>query len=196
MPFYSLEKGKVMISKERTYFESFRKVLKAVSSTLSLEEVLDLLVRNVTEVMNLKACAIRLFYPSKRTLVLAASHGLSQQYIEKGPVNADSSISESMKGKTVTILNVANDPRVQYPKSAIEEGIVSLGSIPLSLKGRVIGVLRLYTGTPHNFSEDELNFAEALAEMGAIAIQNARLYEGLKKDFDRTVELYVAELDA
>jgi len=147
-------------------------------------------------VMGMKACAIRLFYTEKRTLELVASHGLTKNYIRKGPVDADSSLSESMKGKTVTILNVAQDPRVQYPKAAIEEGIVSLGSIPLSIKGRVIGVMRLYTGVPHNFSVDELNFAEALAEMGAIAIQNARLYEGLRKDFDRTLDLYIAEINA
>jgi signal transduction protein with GAF and PtsI domain len=184
-----------MDSKERTYFKSFRNVLKAVTSTLSLEEVLNLLVRNVTEVMDLKACAIRLFYPSKRTLELVASHGLSQRYIQKGPVDADTSIAETMKGKTVTIYNIAQDPRAQYPKDAVEEGIVSLASIPLSLKGRVIGTMRIYTAAAHNFSEDELNFAEALAEMGAIAIQNARIHEGLQEDFDRTVALYVAELN-
>ena len=184
-----------MDSKERAYFESFRKVLRAVTSTLALDEVLDMLVRNVTEVMNLKACAIRLFYPEKGTLELVASHGLSEQYIQKGPVEADRSIAESMKGKTVTILNVAQDPRAQYPKAAIEEGIVSLASIPLSIKGRTIGVMRLYTGAPRNFSEDEINFAEALAEMGAIAIRNARVHEGLQKDFHRTVDLWVAELN-
>ncbi len=185
-----------MNSEERSYFESFRKVLKAVSSTLSLNEVLDMLVTNVTEVMNLKACAIRLYSSEKQTLELVASHGLSDRYIQKGPLNVDKSISESMEGKIVTIPNVAKDPRVQYPKAAVEEGIVSLASLPLPLKGRVIGVMRIYTGAPHTFSQDELHFAEALAEMGAIAIQNARLYEGLREDFYRTVDLYVAELNA
>jgi len=184
-----------MDSKERSYFESFRRVSKAVTSTLSLEDVLDMLVRNVTEVLNLKACAIRLFYPEKGTLELVASHGLSEQYIRKGPVNADASIAESMKGKTVTVLNVAEDPRAQYPIAAIEEGIASLGSIPLSIKGRIIGVMRIYTGASHNFSEDEINFAEALAEMGAIAIVNARLHEGLQKDFERVVDWWTTELN-
>ncbi|MGA2404711.1 MAG: GAF domain-containing protein [Syntrophobacteraceae bacterium] len=184
-----------MDSKERFYFEALRKVLKAVSSTLSLDEVLDMLVRNVTEVMNLKACAIRLFDPEKGTLELVASHGLSEHYIQKGPVDADRSIGESMKGKTVTILNISEDPRAQYPEAAIEEGIVSLGSIPLSIKGRVIGVMRIYTGAPHNFSEDEINFAEALAEMGAIAIRNARVHEGLQEDYLRIVELWTVELN-
>jgi signal transduction protein with GAF and PtsI domain len=185
----------MMDSKERSYFEAFRKVLKAVTSTLSLEEVLDLLVRNVTEVMDLKACAIRLYNFKERTLELVASHGLSKQYIQKGPVDVDKSIAETMTGKTVTILNVAEDPRAQYPKAAVEAGIVSLASFPLAIEGGVIGVMRIYTGTLHNFSEDELNFAEALAEMGAIAIQNARLHEGLRKDFDRTLGLYVAEMN-
>lgn len=180
-----------MDSKERSYFESFRKVLRAVNSTLSLGEVLNMLVRNVTDVMNLKACAIRLFDPEKRTLELVASYNLSEQYIRKGPVDADRSIAESMQGKTVTIRNIAEDPRVQYPKAAIEEGIVSLGSIPLSTGGRTIGVMRIYTGDPRNFSEDEINFAEALAEMGAIAIRNARVHEGLQEDFRRTLDLWI-----
>lgn len=184
-----------MDSTERSYFESFRKVLKAVTSTLSLEEVLDLLVTNITEVMDLKGCSIRLLNPSTRTLELVASHGLSQNYIKKGPIDADTSIAEAMEGKIVAIRNVAQDPRVQYPQAAVEEGIVSLVSFPLALKSRVIGAMRLYTGTIRNFSEDELNFAEALAEMGAIAIQNARIHEGLRKDFDRTLALYVAEIN-
>jgi GAF domain-containing protein len=55
--------------------------------------------------------------------------------------------------------------------------------------------MRIYTGAPHNFSEDEINFAEALAEMGAIAIVNARLHEGLQKDFERVVDWWTTELN-
>ncbi|MDA8307108.1 MAG: GAF domain-containing protein [Deltaproteobacteria bacterium] len=184
-----------MDSRERSYLESFRKVLKAVTSTLSLDEVLDMLVRNVAEVMNVKACTIRLLDPEKGTLELMASYGLSNNYIQKGHIEAQRSIAESMEGKTVTVLNMAEDPRAQYPKAAVEEGIVSLCSIPLSIKGRVIGVLRVYTGAPHNFTEDEINFAEALAEMGAIAIRNARVHEGLQGDFQRVVDMWSAELN-
>jgi len=107
----------------------------------------------------------------------------------------DNGANPTLKGKNVTILNMAEDPRAQYPKAAIEEGIVSLVSIPLSIEGRIIGVLRIYTGAPRNFSEDEINFAEALAEMGAIAIRNARVHEGLQEDFLRVVDLWSAELN-
>lgn len=173
-----------MTSKDRTYFKSFRTVAKAISSSLDVQEVLDMMATHVTQVMNLKACAIRLLHPKKRTLELVASHGLSDDYIRKGPVDADRSIAEAMEGRTVSIRSVVDDPRAQYPESAASEGIASILSVPLAIKGKVIGVMRLYTATPHDFDEDELDFAEALAEMGAIAIENARMYERIKKDYE------------
>jgi len=173
-----------MKSQEEHYFDSFREVVKAVNSTLDRQEVLDLLVNNVTQVMDLKASAIRLLDASKRTLELVASHGLSEKYLNKGPVDADKSIVDAMEGKTISVYNVIEDSRAQYPKEAQDEGIASIISVPLRIKGGVIGVMRLYTPDPREFSEEEINSAEALAEMGAIAIENARMYEKIKRDYE------------
>jgi signal transduction protein with GAF and PtsI domain len=172
-----------MKSHEKGYFDSFLEVVKAVNSTLDRQEVLDLLVSNATQVMDLKASAIRLLDEKQRSLELAASHGLSEKYLNKGPVDADKSIADAMEGKTISVYNVTDDPRAQYPKEAQEEGIVSIVSLPLRIKGGVIGVMRLYTPEPREFSRQEINSAEALAEMGAIAIENARMYEKIKRDY-------------
>jgi signal transduction protein with GAF and PtsI domain len=173
-----------MRPEEKSYFDSFREMVKAVNSTLDLQEVLDLLVSNVTQVMDLKACAIRLLDTKKRTLELAAAYGLSEKYINKGPVDADKSISDAIEGKTISVYKVLEDPRAQYPEAAAEEGISSIVSVPLAVRGRVIGVMRLYTPEPREFSENEINSAEALAEMGAIAIENARMYERIWRDYE------------
>jgi signal transduction protein with GAF and PtsI domain len=173
-----------MNPEEKGYFDSFLEVVKAVNSTLDRQEVLDLLVSNATEVMNLKASAIRLLDEKQRTLELEASHGLSEKYLHKGPVDADRSIADAMEGKTISVYNVTEDPRAQYPKEAQEEGIASIISVPLRIKGGVIGVIRLYTPEPREFSEEEINSAEALAEVGAIAIENAKMYEKIKRDYE------------
>ena len=173
-----------MKPEEERFFDSFREVVKAVNSTLDRQEVLDLLVNNVTQVMDLKASAIRLLDARKRTLELVVSHGLSEKYLNKGPVDADQSIADAMQGKTISVYNVIEDPRAQYPKEAEEEGIASIISVPLRIKGGVIGVMRLYTPEPREFSSEEINSAEALAEMGAIAIENARMYEKIKRDYE------------
>lgn len=173
-----------MTSDIKSYFESFREMVKAVNSSLDLKEVLNILVRNAVEVMELKACAVRLLASKTRTLELVASRGLSASYINKGPVDADRSIAAAMEGHTVVIQDAKTDPQAQYPEAALEEGIATIVSIPLKIKGRVIGVMRLYTGEPKEFSKEELQFAEALGEVGAIAIENARMYEKIKKDYE------------
>ena len=169
---------------EKLYFESFREVVKAIHSTLDIKVVLSLMVKKVAEAMSLKGCAIRLLDSTRMRLELAAAHGLSDGYLRKGPVDVDRSISEVMRGKMVSIYNAKEDPAVQYRKEAAEEGIASLISVPLSVKGKVIGALRLYTAEPRVLSAEETNFVEALAEMGAIAIENARMYERIRKDYE------------
>jgi signal transduction protein with GAF and PtsI domain len=173
-----------MKPQEKGYSDSFLEVVKAVNSTLDRQEVLDLLVSNVTQVMDLKASAIRLLDEKQRTLELVASHGLSEKYLNKGPVDADRSIADAMEGKTISVYQVTEDPRAQYPKEAEEEGIASIVSLPLRTRGRVIGVMRLYTPKPREFSEEAISSAEALAETGAIAVENARMYEKIKRDYE------------
>lgn len=173
-----------MKSHEKLFLDSFRDVVKAIHSTLDIKEILRMLASNVAQVMNVKGCSIRLLDPNRKTLELVSSHGLSEKYIGKEPVDADHGIAEAMEGKTVFIPIATKDPRVQYKEEAIEEGIYNILSVPLSLKGRVAGVLRLYTSEPRIFSEEEIDFIEALAEMGAIAIENARMYESIRKDYE------------
>ena len=62
---------------------------------------------------------------------------------------------------------------------AREEGLVSLVSVPLVFQRRPIGTLSVYTGQPHSFSNEEIRILSALAELSAIAIEKARLYERL-----------------
>jgi two-component sensor histidine kinase len=55
---------------------------------------------------------------------------------------------------------------------------VSLLSVPLTVRDKVIGVLNCYTGQPHTFSSKEEIFFQTLANQTALAIENARLVAG------------------
>ncbi len=173
-----------IVSQERKFLKSFQQVSKAVTSTLAVNEVLNMIVTQVAEVMDLKACAVRLLDEKAKVLELVASHGLSEFYIKKGPVDADKSIADAMTGKPVIIKNAQEDPRTQYPEEAKKEGIFTIVSIPMIIKGKVIGVLRMYTGEPRDFTQQEIDFVSSLAEMGAIAIENARIYERIRSDYE------------
>jgi signal transduction protein with GAF and PtsI domain len=169
-------------TKEIEYFKLFRNVCKTINSSLDLKEVLDLITKNVVTVLKAKACTLFLLDREQKRLEVSATCGLNETYLKKGPLDADKSISDSLGGETVLIYDATKDPKVQYPEEAKREGIASILSVPIPVKEKVIGVLRIYTSESRKFSDDEIEFVSGLAEMGGIAIINARMYEQLRKD--------------
>ncbi len=170
-----------MHSKEKTYLSLFLEVARTISSTLEIDKVLDLIVKKVAEVVGVEAATIRLLDPSGKKLYLAAAHGLSQEYLNRGPVDAEKSIAEALAGNPVAIFDAVHDPRVAYSEAVRKEGIKSILAVPIQIRGRVIGVLRLLSRKPRLFTDDEIEFATALAEQCGIAIENARMYEAQRK---------------
>ncbi len=171
-------------SKESMYLRSFQEIAKAMSSHLGVNEVLATIVAELTQTMGLKGATIRLVHPKTNTLELAASVGLSEKYLHKGPVDVDKSLTEALTGRAVAIFDAANDPRMQYPKEAAEEGIASMAAIPMVFKGKVIGVIRLISGEPRKFTLEEVDFASAVAEIGAQLISNARIFEARVRELN------------
>jgi len=168
------------LSKAREYLRVFVDVTKAVSSTLELNEVLDLIVKKLPEVMNLKAATIRLLDETGKKLELVAAYGLSERYLERGPVDLEENVREALQSKPVAIYDVTTDKRIHYQKEATEEGIKSMLTLPIISRGKVIGVLRLLTDKYRNFTEEDISFSASLAEVCGTAIENARMYEQLK----------------
>ncbi|MBA4371718.1 MAG: hypothetical protein C0402_02520 [Thermodesulfovibrio sp.] len=167
--------------REVRYLKAIQEVSKVISSTLDSREVLDTIVRKIPEIMATKAATIRLLDETGKKLTLAASYGLSEKYLGRGPIEAEDSIAVALDGKPVAIFDATSDPRVTYQDESREEGIRSMLVIPIVVRQRIIGIMRLLTDTYRNFSQDEIDVAVAMAEQGGIAIENARIYEQLKK---------------
>ena len=176
------------ISKEKEYLEVFEEVTKAVSASLQPGDVIQMIVKKIPEVMDLKAATIRLLDPSGKKLKLAAAYGLSEQYLGRGPIDAEKNVIQALKEKPVAIYDVSSDNRIQYQQEAIKEGIKSMLTVPVIARGKVLGILRLLTGEPRKFSDQEIHFVTSLAEQCATAIANALMYEKIKKDYDEIMK--------
>jgi len=111
-----------------------------------------------------------------------ASYGLSETYLDRGPLSSEKSVDETLAGRPVVVTDVQTDPRVQHKKEKAREGIVSILSAPIKTNEKVIGVMRLYSGIRREFTEDEVMLVTALAYLGGMAIQNASLYTLLEED--------------
>ena len=77
------------------------------------------------------------------------------------------------------------DPRVGMLDG--DEGIASILSVPMSVKDTIIGVLRIYTSEPRNFSDIENKFISGLAEIGSIGIEYARIYDHIIIDHEKLI---------
>ncbi len=153
-----------------------------INSSLDIKEVLHILTTEITKALNLKGVAIRLLDDDTRTLKLVASHGLSDEYLNKGPVSATKSIAQALNGETVAIEDTASDDRIQYKSETKKEGIVSMLCVPIQVRDNVIGVMRLCSGVKREFPEDIVTLVKAVAHQGGLAIQNASIYLKLQAD--------------
>ncbi len=165
-------------------YKTIYKIAKVVNGSLDPKEVLSQIVEQVTTAMHAKGCFIRLLDRTGTVLKPDSSYGLSDRYARKGPVQVSKSRldQEVLQGRTVTIADVREDERFQYPQEAAKEGLVSLLVVPLVARGgKIIGVLRVYSATPRVFTEEELEFMGCIANLCGIALENARMFQTLKR---------------
>lgn len=170
----------------KDYFRSLRDVALVINSSLEPAEVLHKITEETAKTMGCKACTIRLLDSTGRFLLPSAAFGLSASYMRKGPVEVKRSglDSEVLAGKSMHLKDAAADGRFQYPESAKAEGLVSVLSVPLMSDGKAIGLMRVYSDVEREFTPEEETFMEAVAAISAVAIENARLHEALRKNYD------------
>ncbi len=178
-----------MAKKKNDYFSALYEVASVINASLKTSEVLEKIVTCVADTMKAKASSLRLLDSRRKRLLMGASHGLSDGYIRKGPVTIkESGLDQTaLKGKTIGIENAQTDKKFQYNEKAKTEGIKSVLVVPLMVGKKAVGVLRVYSEKVRSFGDDEVKFLEAVANLSAIALENARLHQALRQDFDLLV---------
>ncbi len=160
-------------------FESLANVSRTINSTLNLDEALQVITREASALMQARMCSLMMLDASREWLDLRASHGAGEAYVNKPRL----AVGDSLLGvvvrrkKPVQVANVQASNRYQNVEIARREGLVSLLSVPLLFAGQAIGTLSVYMDRPYQFSNEEIRILSALAELSAIAIEKARLYE-------------------
>lgn len=157
--------------------EALSKISQTITSNLYLEDVLRLIVMVTAEVMNSKICSLMLIDEDKGELVVRATQSISEAYNKKPNMKIGDGIAgkAAKDGKPIQVLDVREDPRYVNRDIAKSEKLCSLLSMPMIVKGKVIGVLNVYTSMPHKFIQNEINVLTSVANQAAVAIENAQL---------------------
>jgi len=171
-----------LLERMRHNTKLFLDLSASINSSLDIKEILHKLTADLAESLRMKGVAIRLLDKDKETFKLVASHGLSESFLNKGPVSAAKCLAHALKGKTQVIEDVATSKEVQYKEETLEEGIVSMVCAPIRSKDEIIGVLRIYSEVKQEFPEETIMMVNALAHQGGLAIQNASMLMMLQED--------------
>jgi signal transduction histidine kinase len=159
--------------------ESLFRVAQSIISSLNLEEILQRITVDACRLMETKVCSLMLLSPGRDKLELRACHGAGPDYLSKPPLSVEDSLVGNVvrRGKPMQVYNVQEHDAYQHIELARKEGLVSLLSVPMAVGDTIIGALNVYTGTPYRYSTQEIKILSTLANLSAIAIENARLHE-------------------
>jgi signal transduction protein with GAF and PtsI domain len=165
-------------------YEKLVELTSAISECKDPEEVALLTAGGVKSAFDVKGCSVFLIKKGTRELGLAASFGLSDEYLNKGPVRYMQEITEAKDQVPIAIYDVQDDPRIQYPEAAKKEGISSLLGVPIIARNSVIGALRVYTAKPWEFSVQDITVLQAVAQVCGMAMDMCRMYKGYKTSIE------------
>ena len=162
----------------RLNYDVLIKISQALSKSKDPEEIIRMTVEKLKSSLGIKGCALFLINHQSKELEVAAATGLSTEYLNKGPLSALHSIADSLEDGPIAVYDVSDDPRIQYPEEAQKEGIASILSVPIMIGDEAIGAIRAYTAEKWEFTLDNVNFVQALAQIAGILIEMTRLYQG------------------
>jgi response regulator RpfG family c-di-GMP phosphodiesterase len=187
------------VVKERTQeLTILYRIGRDMSSTLKLDAVLEIIVDRLSKILDSEICSILLLDPQTKELSIGYAGGLGKEIVRDTKMQMGESISGwvAEHKEAVLVEDIELDPR--FAKKNQEKYYThSLISVPLLVKGEVIGVININnkkSKTP--FTKDDFRFAKGIAAEAAIALENAKLYTTLEDSYIRTVVALTSAIDA
>ncbi len=183
-----------MKRKPLDYYKAIYEIGSELGSKIAAEDQLASLAESTTKAVGCKGCSIMLLTEDRKKLIRMADYGLSKSYIKKGLVELDPVTAEALEGRPVIVTDATTDSRVQYQDQAKKEGIVTMITLPLIVKGKVAGILRVYADRYTEFSLYDVGFISSVANLSATAISKDQTYEAMEQYYRNTLDSKMQEL--
>ena len=170
--------------KQNRMTNSLYEISSLISTTLNIQEVLDISLKKVIEVIGVDGGGIFLFDASTYSLLLKASYGLSDEFVNSvRSLKADDGLvgKAFITGKTIALEEIRNTPRSNLD-AVKKEGFKAGAYVPLKAKeDKVLGVMAIANKGDKKFSEDEISLLNSIGELIGVAVENALFYEKSEK---------------
>lgn len=164
-------------SSYKEQLDTLTKISKAITSDLYLEDILKLIVTLAANAIKAKICALWLLDERTHELKIRATQAMSREYLQERAIKVGEGVVGlvASQKEAIAILDVLKDPRYKEKTLAKKENLVSMLSIPMMIKNKVIGVISCYTTAAYTFNQNEIDLLSVIANQAAVAIENTEL---------------------
>ena len=155
----------------------------AITSTLDLRSVLNLLLEKIDHFYPGRAVTVRLLDSTSGGIEPIACRNIDEEEWKAATRGVKGGLGRMLAEDRapVVVRDAQTDPRSLSFEFLRKEGIVSYLRVPLIAKEEILGVLTFLTREEHDYGKDEVDFLTTLAGQAAIAIHNAQLYEQIRE---------------
>jgi len=179
------------LKKKTLETETLLEVEKSLSSTLNLNELLELILDSLLKVVEYDAVVIFLIDESKEEIEHIKARGFDPAL----EPDLQLKIGEGLAGwaakteKSLIVPDVKDDSRYIEAKVETKSGMV----VPIVSQNRIIGVFSLESDEPNAYTHDDLELLEAFASLAAISLERARQHEEILEKRKLEEELSIAK---
>src|SRR4030043_420206 len=167
------------------------RVSAAISGLQDFDTILKIGLDNVLNIMNGTVGGIMLLDESGQTLSYRVHHGLSDKYAEEMHLKLGEGIAGKVaqNGRSVLLEDISSEPDAARLDLISLEGLRAFFSVPLRAKDNVLGVMNVASHVPHRFTKEDVHLLHTIGDQLGIAIEQAILYERLRKARERLRKL-------
>ncbi|MBF0233801.1 MAG: GAF domain-containing protein [Desulfamplus sp.] len=170
--------------------DSYKLIIETIAKSDNLATMSSQLTRLLIGATGAKGATLFILNTQREELEILATEGLSPSYVNKGPILVDQSIKLASNTTPVVVRDTEKSNVLQYPEKAQQEGIRAIVSLPVNIRGKVIGSLRIYHSNVWDISDEELSFLKVLTDTIGIALMYFRLSTVVQEIKDSVNEIH------
>ncbi|HEU65201.1 MAG TPA: GAF domain-containing protein, partial [Chloroflexi bacterium] len=181
-------------NKAEEYYHSLlalSRISAAISGLRELDTILRIGLDNVLSIMNGTVGGIMLLDELSQTLSYRVYHGLSDKYAEEMRLKLGEGIAGKVaqSGRAELLEDISLEPDAARLNLISSEGLKAFISVPLRAKDNVLGVMNVASHVPHHFTTEDVHLLHSIGDQLGIAVEQAELYERLRKARERLRKL-------
>lgn len=194
-----------VIQRQVNHLSALRSIDKAIISSLDLDVTLDVFLTHVMTELHIDAAAILILNKNTQTLTQVIRKGFRTGALKFTKLR----LGQSNAGRAAIEREIINIPNLDENIADFErseqfgdEGFVSYLAVPLIARGETMGVMEVFQRSRMDIKPEWLEFLQAIAYQGAIALDNSFLFRNLQRSntnlsvaYDRTIEGWSNALD-